>query len=127
MRAFVFTDGALAKHAGRFVWLSIDTEKDENAAFVAKYPIDSWPTLFVVDPSSEKPVMKWLGSATVPQLERLFDDGERAFKGGSSDALEQQLAEADRAGAAGNPTEAAAKFEALVSAAPQDWPRRSRA
>src|SRR4029453_6729332 len=34
MRAFVFTDKALTQRAGQFVWLSIDTEKAQNAAFV---------------------------------------------------------------------------------------------
>ena len=49
LRAYVFTDAALAKQAGRFVWLSIDTEKDRNAPFLAKFPVDVWPTLMVID------------------------------------------------------------------------------
>ena len=44
MRAYVFTDPALAKHAGQFVWLSIDTEKTGNAEFLRKYPIKAWPS-----------------------------------------------------------------------------------
>ena len=32
MRATVFTDPALTRHAGRFVWLSLDMEKPQNAA-----------------------------------------------------------------------------------------------
>ena len=40
MRAFVFTDKALERQAGRFVWLSINTEKRENAPFLAKYPVE---------------------------------------------------------------------------------------
>ena len=38
MKAFVFTDKALERHAGRFVWLAIDTEKESNAAVQEKYP-----------------------------------------------------------------------------------------
>ena len=34
MRAFVFTDAKLERYAGQFVWLAIDTEKPENAAFL---------------------------------------------------------------------------------------------
>src|SRR5450432_4316146 len=38
MQAFVFTDKALARSAKEFIWLSIDTEKAQNAAFVKKFP-----------------------------------------------------------------------------------------
>ncbi len=41
LRAYVFPDAALKKHAGRFVWLSIDTEKEKNAPFLARYPIEA--------------------------------------------------------------------------------------
>ena len=51
MRAFVFTDKALAKYAGQFVWLSIDTEKAQNADFVKRYPIRAWPSFYVIDPA----------------------------------------------------------------------------
>src|SRR5664280_994851 len=78
MRAFVFTDKALGRQAGRFVWLSINTEKRENAAVLAKYPFQASPTLFVIDPVAEKVVLKYVGGATVTQLQRILDDGARA-------------------------------------------------
>lgn len=126
MRAFVFTDKALAKHAGRFVWLSIDTEKDVNAAFVEKFPIENWPTMLVLDASTETPVLKWPGSATVPQLEKLFDDAERALAKGPMSEPERLLAEADRLNAERKYPEAAAQYAAALKAAPSDWERRSR-
>ena len=64
MRATVLRDPALVKMAGRFVWLEIDTEKEGNAAFLEKFPIEVWPTFLVIDPATEKPVLKWLGTAT---------------------------------------------------------------
>jgi tetratricopeptide (TPR) repeat protein len=124
MRAFVFTDASLVKQAGRFVWLSIDTEKAKNAAFVAKYPIESWPTLMVIDPEREEVVLRWPGSATVPELVKLLDDGERGVrkeKGG--DAL-AELARADRLAAAGQ-AEAADAYRALLPRLPPG--KRSRA
>ena len=38
MRAYVFTDKGLERYAGRFVWLSVDTENAKNADFLTKYP-----------------------------------------------------------------------------------------
>ena len=52
MRAFVFTDASLARYAGQFVWLSVDTENAANTAFLKKFPINVWPTLLIVDPKA---------------------------------------------------------------------------
>ncbi len=94
MRAFVYTDPALAKYAGRYVWLSIDTEKAQNAAFSEKYPIRAWPSMYVIDPAKETIAVRWVGGASVGQLEKLFADGERAVRGGAKGAA-QTLAAAD--------------------------------
>ncbi len=94
MRAFVYTDPALAKYAGQYVWLSIDTEKAQNAAFSEKYPIRAWPSMYVIDPMKETIAVRWVGGATVGQLEKLFADGERAVRGGAKGAA-QTLAAAD--------------------------------
>ena len=53
MKAYVFTDKALERYAGRFVWLSINTEDSKNAAFLTKYKIPALPTLLVVPAGSE--------------------------------------------------------------------------
>jgi tetratricopeptide (TPR) repeat protein len=115
MRAFVFTDKALERQAGRFVWLSVNTEKRENAAVLAKYPIQASPTLFVLDPVAEKVVLKYVGGATVPQLQRILDDGARAAnhggKGGKTDEL---LAKADAFYSAGQNKEAAEAYGAAL-------------
>ena len=58
MRAKVLTDPSLAEHAGRFVWLSINTEEAENAGFLEKYSVEGLPTFFIVDPAAEKPALK---------------------------------------------------------------------
>ena len=44
MRAFVFTDPALARHAGRFVWLALDNEKPQNAAIMQRLKVVALPT-----------------------------------------------------------------------------------
>lgn len=125
MRAFVFTDKALARHAGEFVWLSIDTEKPKNAAFSKKYPIRAWPSFYVIDPSKERIALRWVGGATVAQLEKVFQDGSRAVKGSGSSA-ETVLAKADALYGEGRYAEAAEAYrKALESMTPKD-PQYSR-
>src|SRR5438876_2301039 len=126
MRAFVFTDKALGRHAGQFVWLSIDTEKPANAAFLQKFPVQVWPSFFVVDPASEKIALRWVGGATVPQLEKILADG-RAAVSGKGRGVEQLLAGADRLYGEGKNAEAAAAYREALSRAPRDWPRYGRA
>ena len=128
MRAFVFTDKALGRQAGRFVWLSINTEKRENAAVLAKYPIQASPTLFVVDPVAEKVVLKYVGAATVPQLQRILDDGARAAgRGGDGRKPDELLAKADAFYAAGQNKEAAEAFRAALKGMPTSSPSYPRA
>ena len=119
MKAYVFSDPALKKQARRFVWLSIDTEKERNAPFLAKYPIEVWPTLMVVDPAREQAVLRWPGSVNVVQLGKLLDDGERAARG------DGELARADRLLAEGKKPEAAAAYRAALANLPAD--KRPRA
>jgi hypothetical protein len=47
VKAYVLSDPKLAKHAGRFVWLEVDTDLPRNEAFLEKYPLTSVPTLYV--------------------------------------------------------------------------------
>ena len=118
MRAFVFTDKALGRQAGRFVWLSINTEKRENAAVLAKYPIQASPTLFVIDPVAEKVVLKYVGGATVTQLQRILDDGARAAGHGRHGREDRKpddwLAKADAFYSAGQNKEAAEAYRAAL-------------
>jgi tetratricopeptide (TPR) repeat protein len=126
MRATVLKDPALVKLAGRFVWLEIDTEKEGNAPFLERYPIQVWPTFLVVDPATEKPVLRWMGTATAPDLARLLADGERAVKGGDGAGAEEVLARADRANGEGRTAEAVGLWrEALAKGGP-GWARRAR-
>lgn len=126
MRAFVFTDKALERYAGRYVWLSIDTENAANAKFLSKYPIRVMPTLLVVDPKNETVVMRYAGGATVPQLAKLLDDGERAFhaRGNTADAI---LVSADKLASTEKNDEAIKLYEKAIAVAPKNWPRLGRA
>lgn len=74
MRAYVFRDPSLAPIANKYVWAAIDSEKPGNASFVAMFPIEAWPTLLLIDPETEKPILKWLGAATPSELTLILED-----------------------------------------------------
>jgi hypothetical protein len=108
MRAFVFTDPALGPEAARFTFLSVDTEKPGGADFEARYPLEVWPTLFVIDPDTERAVLRWPGSANASELRHILDDGLAALEatrarddaeGAGSDQATALLARANRLGA----------------------------
>jgi tetratricopeptide (TPR) repeat protein len=127
MRATVLTDRALVRHAGRFVWLSIDTENEKNAAFLASYPWEAVPTFEVIDPKTRKVVYRWLGAVNAEQLVERFSEAERAMSntsGMDADALYAQAALLD---AQGKVADAAAAYEQALRAARPSWPARGRA
>jgi tetratricopeptide (TPR) repeat protein len=126
MRAYVFTDKALERYAGQFVWLAVDTENSTSVAFLKKYPINVWPTLLVIDPKKETIALRYAGGATVPQLEKLLADGRRAVAGPHGKA-DEALARADGLANFGNHAEAAAAYDEAIQAAPKGWSRLGRA
>jgi len=125
MRAYVFTDKSLERYAGRFVWLSIDTEQAKNTAFLKAHPISVWPTLLILDPK-DKVVFRYAGGATVPQIRKLLADGERAAQGSHGKA-DMALVRADALASNGKQAEAAKAFDEAIAAAPKGWPRLGRA
>jgi thiol-disulfide isomerase/thioredoxin len=116
MRAYVLSDRSLSPLADDFVWLSLDTDKPENAAFTARFTNDAWPTLWVIDPSTEKPVLRWTGTATAPELRMLLGAVEG---GGAADAATVAFVRGNHEVALGE-TDAARKSyaEALDAASP---------
>ncbi|MBF5042246.1 tetratricopeptide repeat protein [Aggregicoccus sp. 17bor-14] len=126
MRANVFTDAALARYGRRFVWLELNTELAQNAAFLEEYPFDVLPTLTVLDPRSGKVLVRSPGSATVTQVAALLESGERAYWGPGA-GLEAELARADALLGAGHVAEAVDAYARTLQLAPPDWERRGRA
>jgi len=137
MRAFVFTDRALAEQAGRFVWLALDTEKSKNAPLRKRFPFEALPTFLILDPVDEHVVMRWVGGATVPQLQKLLADGGAAVAanragetpgaGATADAADRALTEAERLYGEGKNAEAAKAYGEALAAAPEGWSHYARA
>jgi tetratricopeptide (TPR) repeat protein len=125
MKAFVFTDASLARHAGRFVWLAIDGEKAKNAALMKALKIPAYPTLYIMDPASQRVALRWVGAPNVPQLHRLLENGQAAVRGKGS-SLDARLARADSLYGAGEDSSAAQAYLHVLSAAPLGWPHYAR-
>src|SRR5439155_9616437 len=126
MRAFVFTDKALERYAGQFVWLAVDTENSANSSFLTKYPINVWPTLMIIDPRKESVALRYAGGATVPQLKKLLSDGQQVVRGTKSKA-DEAIARGDRLANEKKNAEAAQAYEEAINAAPKGWSRFGRA
>ena len=73
MRAFVFPDAALRPLAPSFVWLAIDTEREENAPVVERLGAKVLPTLYVIDAATEGVRLAHPGSLTAAELASLLD------------------------------------------------------
>lgn len=127
MKAYVFNDKALERFAGRFVWLSIDTEHASSAGFLKKFPINVWPTLLVVDPANESVALRYVGGATTTQLTRLLTDGERVVRGKARASSDTLLLSADKLAAAKKNAEAAKVYEQAIAGAPKNWASFGRA
>jgi thiol-disulfide isomerase/thioredoxin len=127
MRAHVLTDPRVARLSARFVWLDVNTENPRTAPFLERYPIDAWPTLLVVDPATEKAVVRWSGTATAAEVERLALDGERTVNSGRASRADEALARADALLAERRHAEAAAAFRAALAQGGPGWASRPRA
>jgi thioredoxin-like negative regulator of GroEL len=116
MRAYVFSDPAMAKLERRFVWLSVDTENPVNGQVLAHFPIDVWPTLLVVDPSTGASLRRWLGSATASELITRLDSVDKSWQQGGASVAQRSLADGAALVAAGKRGEAAAAYRIAAGA-----------
>lgn len=121
----MFTDPALSRHAGRFVWLAIDGEQAVNAPLRGKLNIAAYPTFFVLDPVTERVALRWVGSFGVDQMPHILDAGETAVRGGGR-PLDQSLVRADSLYAAGAYAAATDAYAAVLAGAPAGWAQRRR-
>lgn len=132
MKSYVLSDPALRPFADRVVFAAVDTDRPENAAFVAHYAIDAWPTFFAIDPDSGKLLGYWPGSASVQEMARFLTESIDARDALETDKLPPgsplaRLLAAKAAQAAHDYKAAADHYAAAIEVAPTDWPRRSEA
>ena len=129
LRAYVLTDPALEPLASDFVWLSVDTEKEANAGWLADHPHSALPTLWVIDPVTDRPILKWAGTATASELRELLAvaiaDASVGFEGPAV-AATAAFVRGNRALASGDVATAEKEHRAALAAAPKDHPQRAR-
>ena len=146
LQQYVFPDPALTRHGNAFVWLSIDSERAENSAFLRRFPTRNWPTLWVIDSASEQPLLKWLGAATAQELSLLLEQvatpavqpsalqptasaspqTPRAAQPLSAPQATALWLRGNRATAAGDAAGAIALYDEALQQGPSDWPLRAR-
>jgi thioredoxin-like negative regulator of GroEL len=126
LQANVLPHPSVAPFAARYVWLAIDTDEPANAGFLQKFPIDTWPTVLVLDPGSETVLARAVGGASTEQFVSLLEHGLRASQG-QLGAADEALALADARAAGGAHVEAALAYQEALRKAPAGWPARGRA
>lgn len=129
LRAHVLTDPTLAPLAADFVWLSVDTEKDVNAEWVARHPHSALPTLWVIDPATDRPILKWAGTATASELRELLTVAVADARSGSDGAAAEATAafvRGNHALASGDADTAEKEHRAALAAASKDHLHRAR-
>jgi thiol-disulfide isomerase/thioredoxin len=128
MQSTVFTDASFKADAGRFVFAALDTDKEVNAAAVAKYPPSAWPTFYVIGEDrasgrTDAVLARFVGAASLAQFHAFLDAGIKAQQGGAAGA-DAHLLGAERAIAVRDYPTAEQELVAALAQAPADWPRR---
>lgn len=96
-----------------FVWLSIDSENEKNAAFLAVSKVEVLPTIWILDPETETNdnlVAEWRGAATGKELFGWLSAFRRDTKG-IPPAASAAIQEAAHFSASGHASHALAAYE----------------
>ncbi len=129
MQTTVMQDASLKPFADRFVYVAIDTDREQNAAVVARYPLQNWPTFFVITPEDEAVQERWLGAASIEQFRTLLKDGEAAFLAhtgrGTLDPALASVRDGNQAAIKKDWPAAVKAFRQALADAPAEWPRTS--
>jgi len=128
MQSTVFTDASFKPDAARFVFAALDTDKEANAAAVAKYPPSAWPTFYVIGEdlrtgAQDAVLARFVGAASIAQFHAFLDAGLKAQQGGAAGA-DAHLLGAERAIALKDYPTAEQELTAALAQAPAAWPRR---
>jgi len=122
MQTTVFTDPAFAADATKFVFASIDTDRDASAPVVGQFAPSAMPTFYVIG-TDETVLARFIGAASVAQFREFMASGAQAANGGGA-AADARLLGAQRALAQRDFATADEELAAALAAMPENWPRR---
>ena len=122
MQSTVFTDPSFSGERDRFVWLAMDTDREQNAPALTKLSISAWPTFYVLGPD-EAVLARFVGAASVQQFHDFLAAGEKAQAGGIA-AADARFLGAERALAIKDYDAADSELAAALTEAPKDWAQR---
>jgi tetratricopeptide (TPR) repeat protein len=131
MKQYVLPQPQLLQLADSFVWLSIDSERAQNRAFLERFSSRSLPTLWVIDAAHQTPLLKWIGAATPEELALVLrraaaDAAHPSQTTAKRDDPTALWLRGNRASAAGDGDGAIALYQQALAAAAPDWPLRAR-
>ncbi len=114
--------GVMSEH---YVFAAIDTDRDENAPFLGRFPMKAWPTFFVLDPVDLRIVASRGGSLSLVEMHRFLEMGVAARTAHGHDTeLTKTLSEAHALFGSKDFDHAADAYERASSVA---WSRRNEA
>ena len=124
MQSTVFMDASFAAARTKFVFASLDTDKESNARALGKLSISAWPTFYVLG-DDESVLAHWVGAESTAQFHEFLDAGDHALAGGKA-AGDAHLLSAQRALAVKDLATADTELEAAYKATPRgevlnDW------
>ena len=122
MQTTVLVDPSFAADEKRFVFASLDTDREENAPALVRLAISAWPTFYVIG-DDETVMARFVGGASLAQFHAFLDAGARAVVGGVA-AADAHLLGAERALAVKDLATADTELAATLAAAPVAWSRR---
>ncbi len=122
----VLNHPSLAPFAEQFVWVTLDTDKPENAAAIRIYPPVAWPTFYVIDPKQGSVLTRFVGAPSLKQFTDILSttkvisvDSQK-----SSQTEDLLMTQAHRAEQVGAWTKAEPLYRQALRVAATDWPRR---
>lgn len=122
MKRDVLSDARVLAFADRFVFVEVDTDRAENAAFLVDHPVRLWPTFFVIEPLTGRTVAVRPGAMSLDDTVAFLERAHASARGG--DDVDRALSQGYAQLFAGDAKGALPHFERALGT---DSPRRTEA
>jgi len=120
-------DQKLARYAGQFVWLTLDYDKPQNAAFMTQHGIQGTPTFFVLNPATGDATATEPDAMTLQELIGFLERGKSGMQATIKNPLDTALARGDELVARNDAAGAATAYSETLRLAPKTGAAHERA